>query len=246
MIPATAVTELETALALWRGKPFEDFPDQAALQADAARLEELRLVAVESMLGARLALGDHLTVAVDVERVTREHPYREELRALQMLALYRSGRQADALRVFQAMRSALAEELGIDPSPRLRRLEEQILLQDPDLDPRQPVATRVVAASARAENPYMGLRAFRESDAARFFGQERLIAQLAARVSSSATFTAVVGPSGAGKSSVVQAGLLPQVRRESPNTRIAMLQPGSQPFAELEAALASWRATTVA
>ena len=92
------------------------------------------------MLGARLALGDHLTVAVDLERVTREHPYREELRALQMLALYRSGRQADALRVFQAMRSALAEELGIDPSPRLRRLEEQILLQDPDLDP--PAASR--------------------------------------------------------------------------------------------------------
>ncbi len=85
----------------------------------------------------------------------------------------------------------------------------------------------------------MGLRAFRESDAARFFGQERLIAQLAARVSSTATFTAVVGPSGAGKSSVVQAGLLPQVRRASPNTSIAMLQPGSQPFAELEAALAS-------
>jgi basic membrane lipoprotein Med (substrate-binding protein (PBP1-ABC) superfamily)/DNA-binding SARP family transcriptional activator len=248
--PAGAVAELDAALALWRGRPFEDFPDQDALQGDAVRLEELRVVAIESALGARLALGDHSIVAVEIERVIRAHPYREELRALQMLALYRSGRQAEALRSFQVMRSALAEELGIDPSPRLRRLEEQILLQDPDLDPRQPAATSTVHAVVRGENPYMGLRPFRESDAARFFGQERLIADLAARVLSDATFTAVVGPSGSGKSSAVQAGLLPHVRRELPSTRIAMLQPGSQPFAELEAALAGLpgpeRPTTVA
>ena len=158
--------------------------------------------------------------------------------ALQMLALYRSGRQAEALRAFQTTRSVLGDELGIDPSPRLRRLEEQILLQDPDLDlkPNEDAARRV--RDGHIENPYVGLRAFQESDALRFFGQDRLVSQLTERVTSGACFTAVVGPSGSGKSSAVQAGLVPRLRREAPELLIATMQPGSQPFAELEAALA--------
>ena len=231
-----AVAELDAALALWRGRPFEDHPDHPSLQAEALRLEELRLAAIEAQCKARLALGEHQRVVADLERLTREHPYREELRALQMLALYRSGRQADALRAFQATREILAEELGIDPSPRLRRLEEQILLQDPDLDPSQPAASPSPSA-ARTENPYMGLRAFRESDSSRFFGQDRLVHALARRMDHGAVFTAVVGPSGSGKSSAVQAGLIPHLRREAPHLLIASMQPGAQPFAELEAAL---------
>jgi basic membrane lipoprotein Med (substrate-binding protein (PBP1-ABC) superfamily)/DNA-binding SARP family transcriptional activator len=241
--PATAVAELGAALALWRGQPFEDFPDHAALQAEAARLEELRLAAVEAALTARLALGDHVTAAVELERLAREHPFREELRALQMLALYRSGRQADALRAFQGMRSVLAEELGIDPSPRLRRLEEQILLQDPDLDLARPATPERPAASDRAENPYLGLRPFREPDAGRFFGRDQLVDQLAARVVGQAPFTAVVGPSGSGKSSAVQAGLLPRVRDEVPQAVIAVVQPGLHPFTELEGVLATLAGT---
>lgn len=236
--PAGAVADLDAALALWRGRPFEEFPDHADLQADAARLEELRLAAVEGALTARLTLGDHVTAAVELERLAREHPYREELRALQMLALYRSGRQADALRAFQAMRTVLAEELGIDPSPRLRRLEEQILLQDPDLDPAQQAPQRP-AASDRLENPYLGLRPFRETDASRFFGRDKLVDQLAARVVSRVPFTAVVGPSGSGKSSAVRAGLLPHVRDEVRDAVIAVVQPGLHPFAELDAVLAT-------
>ncbi|HEX5614739.1 MAG TPA: BTAD domain-containing putative transcriptional regulator, partial [Acidimicrobiia bacterium] len=236
--PASAVELIDGALAIWRGQPFDEFADQPRLQAEATRLDELRLAAVEASLRARLALGEHVAVVVDLERLTREYPYREELRALQMLALYRCGRQAEALRAFQATRAVLGEELGIDPSPRLRRLEEQILLQDPELD-LAPSSTAATARSdARAENPYMGLRAFREADAARFFGHDRLVDQLARRVIDGAPFTAVVGPSGSGKSSAVQAGVLPRLRRDVTHLRIATIQPGSQPFAELDAAFA--------
>ena len=150
-----------------------------------------------------------------------------------MIALYRSGRQADALRAFQITRDVLGEELGLVPSPRLRRLEEQILLQDPDLDPpatHQPESRWV-------ENPYLGLRAFREADQSRFFGQDQLIERLVNRVVGATPFTALVGPSGSGKSSVVQAGLIPRLRREHANVMVALMQPGSQPFAVLAAAL---------
>src|SRR5690606_1015740 len=99
-----------------------------------ARLEELRLVAIEASMQARLAISRHTEIVAELERLTRDHPYREELRALHMIALYRSGRQAEALRAYRATRDVLAEDLGLVPSPRLRRLEEQILLQDPDLD----------------------------------------------------------------------------------------------------------------
>lgn len=237
--PATAARELEGALALWRGRPYEEHPDQPSLQAEALRLEELRLASVEGLCRAQLSLGEPAKVLRDLERLTREHPYREELRALQMLALYRSGRQADALRVFQSARAQLAEDLGIEPSPRLRRLEEQILLQDPELDPGDSRAVGPSAGS-RIENPYMGLRSFREADASRFFGQDRLVASLMDRVLGPSAFTALVGPSGSGKSSAVQAGLLPLLRSEAPQLGVALMQPGSQPFAELEASLAAW------
>lgn len=235
--PQAAVADLDAALGLWRGPPFEDHPDHPSLEAEAVRLDELRLAATELLLRARLALGHHAHVVAHLERLTREHPYREELRALQMLALYRSGRQADALRAFQATRAALAEELGVDPSPRLRRLEEQILLQDPDLDLVRADEPRTIS-DVRVENPYMGLRTFREADASRFYGHERLVDALERRVDDGMTFTAVVGPSGSGKSSAVHAGLLPRLRRRDLHLRIATMQPGSQPFAELEGALA--------
>jgi DNA-binding SARP family transcriptional activator len=239
--PERAVRTLEGALALWRGRPYEGHPDQPSLHAESTRLEELRLEAIEGTCRGRLALGQPAAVLRDLERLTSEHPYREELRALQMLALYRSGRQADALRVFQGTRTRLAEDLGIEPSPRLRRLEEQILLQDPDLDLAGDATTTAPAPGVRVDNPYMGLRAFREGDASRFYGQDRLVASLMERLEGGSTFTALVGPSGSGKSSAVQAGLLPRVRAELPSFGVAVMQPGVQPFAELETALAAWR-----
>jgi basic membrane lipoprotein Med (substrate-binding protein (PBP1-ABC) superfamily) len=235
--PGGAAAELEAALGLWRGPAFDDFADQPSLQIEAARLEELRLAVVEELMQARLSAGQPADVIVELERLTRNHPYREEFRALHMLALYRAGRQADALRAYQATRDVLSEELGILPSPRLRRLEEQILLQDPDLDPA-PGRSGVVSPSNRwLENPYLGLRAFREADHARFFGQDQLVERLVARVVGETRFTAVVGPSGSGKSSAVQAGLVPSLRRDHPEVLVAQMQPGAQPYSALEAAL---------
>lgn len=213
--PGDAAEHLGIALGLWRGPAFDDFPEQVTLQVEAARLEALRLGVVEELMQSRLASGQHAEVIVELERLTRAYPYREELRALHMVALYRSGRQADALRAYQATREILGEELGIVPSQRLRRLEEQILLQDPDLDP--PVRSIEGPTSDRwVENPYLGLRAFRESDHERFFGQDQLVDRLLSRVVGEVRFTALVGPSGSGKSSAVQAGLIPCLRRDHP------------------------------
>ena len=234
--PDRAATELELALGLWRGAAYADF-QEPALQAEATRLEELRLAAFEELMQIRLAAGSYADVIGQLERSTREHPYREELRALHMVALYRAGRQADALRAYQVTRDVLAEDLGIVPSPRLRRLEEQILLQDPDLDPAPARSPSTPAESRWVENPFLGLRAFREADHARFFGQDQLIDRLVGRVMGPSRFTALVGPSGSGKSSVVQAGLVPRLRLDHPGIVIASMQPGAQPYAVLEAAL---------
>ena len=234
--PAHAAAELELALGLWRGAAFDDF-QEPALQAEATRLDELRLAAFEELMQTRLAIGNHAEVIVQLERATRDQPYREELRALHMIALYRSGRQADALRAYQVTRDVLAEELGIVPSPRLRRLEEQILLQDPDLDATPSAASSEPRESRWVENPFLGLRAFREADHSRFFGQNQLIDRLVDRVKGPSRFTALVGPSGSGKSSVVQAGLVPRLRLGPAGIMIALMQPGAQPFALLEAAL---------
>jgi basic membrane lipoprotein Med (substrate-binding protein (PBP1-ABC) superfamily)/DNA-binding SARP family transcriptional activator len=235
--PVGAARVLDEALELWRGTPFDDLGTQPMLQAETARLEELHIVAIEALMQARLDAGRHADVVAELDRLTRLHPYREELRALHMVALYRSGRQADALRAYRATRDVLGEDLGLVPSPRLRRLEEQILLQDPDLDAPTD-ASSPVASDRWVENPYLGLRAFREADHARFFGQDRLVDRLVARVIGDASFTAVVGPSGSGKSSAVQAGLIPRLRRDHPEYAIALMQPGAQPFGSLDAALA--------
>ena len=230
--------ELEGALALWRGAAYEDFAEHDVLDAEAARLDEVRLGALENLMSAHLDAGLHAETIVELDGLARQYPFREELRALHMIALYRCGRQADALRAFQRTRKLLADELGIVPSPRLRRLEEQILLHDPGLD--RAAGTDAASGAKRAlENPYLGLRAFREADNARFFGRDELVDVLIGRVSAGGGFTALVGASGSGKSSVVQAGLIPRLRRDHPEISVVSMKPGIQPFAELDAALRS-------
>ena len=129
-----AAAALAAGLGLWRGPVLADFPDAPFAQAERARLEDLRLVALEDRVTADLALGGHATVVAELEQLIAVHPFREGLHGLRMLALYRSGRQAEALQAYQEACRTLREELGIDPSPWLRRLEGQILQQSPELD----------------------------------------------------------------------------------------------------------------
>ncbi|MGH9246342.1 MAG: BTAD domain-containing putative transcriptional regulator [Acidimicrobiales bacterium] len=131
--PEVAATALEEALALWRGPPFAEFGDHDALRAEAERLQELRLAAAEDALATYLALGREAEVVAEAKSLLREHPLRERLWAHLMLAHYRLGRQAEALRAYRKARRIVGDELGIEPSPHLQQLERAILLQDPDL-----------------------------------------------------------------------------------------------------------------
>ena len=129
-----AADRLREALALWRGPALVEFASEPFAQPEGARLEELRVAALESRLEADLALGRHRTVVSELEALIGQHPLRERLRSQHMLALYRSGRHAEALASYQIFRRKLADELGIEPSASLRELERQILQQDPSLE----------------------------------------------------------------------------------------------------------------
>ena len=174
------------------------------------------------------------------ESAIRLEPFRERGRELMMLALYRSGRVSDALRSFARFRAVLVDELGIEPSPVLQRLQERILTHDPDLLPGQGPATSIVERVAR--NPFKGLRPFGEEDAADFFGRERLVRVMLDRLADGQRLLAVVGPSGSGKSSAVAAGLVPQLRAGavpgSEGWSVVELTVGVRGLAHLEAALA--------
>ena len=128
-----AAERLRAALALWRGPALADLAYERFAQAEVERLEELRLAALEDRIDADLALGRHSALVGELRELVAEHPLRERLRAQLMAALYRSGRQAEALEVYREGRIALSAELGIEPGPTLRELERAILQQDPAL-----------------------------------------------------------------------------------------------------------------
>jgi len=133
-----AAGRLQEALALWRGAPLADLAYEDFAQREIARLEELRLTAREELLEAELALGRHADLVAELEKLVAEQPLRERLRGQLMIALYRSGRQADALAAYQDARHTLVDELGLEPSPELKELEAAILRQDPGLAVEPP------------------------------------------------------------------------------------------------------------
>jgi DNA-binding SARP family transcriptional activator len=133
-LAADASERLRDALSLWRGPALANFAYESFAQAAIARLEEIRLAAVELRIDADLAVGRHDELVGELEGLVAEHPLRERLRKCLMTALYRSGRQAEALEAYQDARRALVDELGIEPAPALQELERSILRQDPALD----------------------------------------------------------------------------------------------------------------
>ena len=157
--PAAAEAKLHEALSLWRGPPLADFAFEPFAQSEIARLEELHVAALEERIDALLALGRHGEVVGELEALVAGHPLRERLRAQQMLALYRSRRQAEALDAYQSARRALVDELGIEPSLELQELEKRILRQDPSLEaeaPAAPMKEKATAPGRRAAGTFVG------------------------------------------------------------------------------------------
>jgi WD40 repeat protein len=228
---SAAARVLRQGLALWRGMPWGELGDEPAIQPEAQRLRERRLSTIEDRISADLETGRATGVIGELEGLIDEYPMRERFRAQLMLALYRSGRQSDALRAFQSARQLLGEELGIEPSQELRDLEEKILMQDPTI--ASPISEVGVEDWSQARNPYKGLRAFRAEDSADFFGRSILVDTLVRRVEDD-RFVAVVGASGSGKSSVVMAGLIQQLPAE--RWTVIQMVPGRDPFAAMRLA----------
>ena len=149
-LAADGSERLREALSLWRGSALVDFAYESFAQAAIARLEEIRLAAIELRIDADLALGRHDELVEELEALVAEQPLRERLRGYLMTALYRSGRQAEALEAYQDARRALVDGLGIEPSPALRELERAILRHDPMLDGEAPPPARVRELAERS------------------------------------------------------------------------------------------------
>ena len=146
---ARALELVREALGLWRGRPYAEVDDLDAARAEEARLEELHLVALETLATAMLAAGRHVEVVGELQGLVAAHPFRERFCAQLMVALYRSGRQADALAAYTATRERLADELGLDPGPELQDLAQAVLRQDPVLLGSAPPATPPPASVER-------------------------------------------------------------------------------------------------
>jgi predicted ATPase/DNA-binding SARP family transcriptional activator len=187
---ALASTALGEALRLRRGEPLIEFAYSGFADAERARLEELLLVAIETRVEADLVLGRHGELVGELEALCREHPLRERLRELLMLALYRAGRQAEALRAYTDARDYLVDELGIDPGPALRELEARILAQDPSLAAAGSAGFQAVPAPTATGNLREQLSSF--------VGRSAEVEELSEAVRSGRLVT-LIGPGGVGK-----------------------------------------------
>jgi WD40 repeat protein/DNA-binding SARP family transcriptional activator len=233
---AAASARLAEGLHLWRGPPLADLAAVEELQPEIRRLEELRLLAEMERIDAELALGHAAEAVVELDRLIAAAPLQERLRGQLMVALYRSGRQAEALAAYRETCALLRDELGLTPSAELRELECMILRHDAGLEadgatppPDQPVLC-----------PFKGLAAFESSDAEFFCGRDRAISDLIARLAEW-PLVGILGPSGIGKSSLLRAGVLPALRAGalpgSARWPQVLLRPGADPVGELERAL---------
>jgi predicted ATPase/DNA-binding SARP family transcriptional activator len=196
--PDQALGALSGALELWRGDVLADFQYDAFAQGEIARLGELRAAVLEERIGVEMLLGREAQVLGELERLVRDYPYRERLRGQLMLALYRTGRQAEALAAYRAARSALVDELGMEPSVELRQLHEAILAQDRALlqtNPGQPAPPAGAGATTDGRAPgHVHLPV----QATPLIGRERELAELMTLADSHRLIT-LTGTGGTGK-----------------------------------------------
>ena len=176
---SAALEVLSEALRLWRGPALADFAYESFAQPAIARLEELRVHALELHIAAQLGLGLHAPVIVELEELVAAHPFRERLREQLMLALYRDGRQAEALDVYRRTREELGAELGLEPGPALQRLQLGILRQDPSLEAPLPPPERSILVAPQVERRCAELVAIAEP-LARRPRRELILARLVA------------------------------------------------------------------
>jgi len=234
----SASMRLHEALDMWRGPALADLAVLEFAQAEIRRLEGVRQSVIADRLEADLALGKGAELVGELEALVLASPLQERLRGQLMLALYRAGRQADALEVYRQTRELLIEELGLEPSRALQQLERAILLQDVSLEPvRHRPAEAANDPHAFQLCPFKGLAHFDVADAEYFFGRERLVAELVSRAVD-APLVGVVGPSGSGKSSILRAGLLAALAAGalpgSEDWRVVLVRPGEHPRAALD------------
>jgi predicted ATPase/DNA-binding SARP family transcriptional activator len=175
--PRQAARTLRAALALWRGPPLVDVSYESWAQAEIARLDELRLVAAEELFAARLLLGEAAELVPELESFAFEHPLRERLHSQLMVALYRSGRQAEALEAYQQARRRLVEELGIEPGPELQELHRAILNQEAALAavPAHAGRRRFSSSLPAPANALIGRRAELRALKGLLLGEARLV-----------------------------------------------------------------------
>lgn len=228
--PDRALRTAEEALALWRGRPFDDVEGWDVARFEAARLEELKHEAEELRVDAALRAGRHHEVLATARGLVDAAPTRERRWELLALAQYRTGSQADALRTLHEARRRLLDDLGLDPGAGLVELEQAILRHDDEL--RAPMVPAVVAD----ECPWPGLLAYAVDDAEAFAGREQEVEACLARLTSDGILV-VVGPSGSGKSSLVRAGVAAGLRRRG--AAVTIITPGSRPADRVAAAPAS-------
>jgi DNA-binding SARP family transcriptional activator/tetratricopeptide (TPR) repeat protein len=202
--PTDSAAHLRAALDLWRGPSLCDVTGVAWLDEHARHLDDLRLRAVKGLIEARMTLGEHAQLFPELEHLAEQHPYDERLHRQLMLALYRSGRHADALAVYQHLRHTIGAELGIDPSPALRELEAAILRHDAALDPPPPAIAVAPAGWVGPAQLPVAVRAF----VGRHTELDRLDALLAHRHdvpagrSATTTIATVSGTAGVGKTTL--------------------------------------------
>ena len=204
--PGRAAADLREALALWRGRPLADLAGLAWLEQQAERLDLLRERIRHALSEARLDAGEHRQLIPELEQMAADHPLDEQIHAQLMTALYRSGRQADALAVYQRLRATLADELGLTPSPALRELETAILRQDAALDASAPAVSLRAAAPPP---PPVPVPAQLPPPVAAFAGRDAELARLDAILDgqeshdvSAVTISVITGTAGVGKTAL--------------------------------------------